>query len=353
MTQKAKVSMEHMTTIYGNRFINLREPLTDELVDIIVDDQVSILNVCEYHPWTARSIPRLADVIVNVSVGDNRTPLDFINHLSRLKKLSLQESSKAKISAIDFSNLRSVEELYIGMSSELPADLSVCDNLRTLEISGKVNVNNISKSIDQVDTLIISRAGDFGGRNLLSFFKGLKELRLSRSRCETLDLRDAAESITKLYIEFFPNCKDASSLSVLQSLNHIHLSDFKRLEDISALSDLKMLREVYLENFPLLQSIPPLSALENLKYLLFRSCPELTSLEPLLDCSGLEYLTLDGRTTVADGRLQFLINHPSLKGLSFDNRRHYDLNNKDISAMEEVLWKWLIERRAPCTERND
>jgi len=168
------------------------------------------------------------------------------------------------------------------------------------------------------------------------------------SRCKTLK---------NLVIDKFDSsCSDLSLLSGLFELEHLSLLNAKisSLAGISpdnciefmGLYNLKNLTSLYfIQNFSKLKkleldgckrigSIEEVKGLDKLRYLSFNNVGRIDSLKPLLGLERLEEVYFYENTNIEDGDLSPLLDLPSLRALSFQDRKHY---SHSLSELERIL----------------
>lgn len=322
--------MQYLETLEDEKYLNLREPITDRAVDYMIENDITILNIEEYLPWNVseNKIKQLGQVITELNISDTETPLGFVAHLFNLKILRIPDFSSKKFSCIDFEKMHDLLILNIESASQLPKELSKCDKLETLHICGKVAMEH-GLHLNQIKKMIVKNYGDFGMSGLLARFGSLTELKISRSRCTSLELQGAASTIQKIYAEFFPCCEDLTPLVVLK-IKNLHLSHFKRLSDLGPLSRCVNLQDLALVNMGSVVSATPLSRCSKLESLYLDNCPGIDSLGPLVNCNKLKELFFCEGTRIKDGKIKHLLDNPALEKLRFDDRSNYDLKYEEI-----------------------
>jgi hypothetical protein len=93
------------------------------------------------------------------------------------------------------------------------------------------------------------------------------------------------------------------------SLEELEIDGCGQLTDLTGVAGLEQLRVVHLEN-----------------------CRRLATLAPLLACPRLGLVSLWGSTSIADGRLRYLTELPSLAGIEIESERGVDMTLRDVDA---------------------
>ncbi len=292
----------------GDKCLFLRDPLTNAIVEKMVASDVNALSVDIYEPWENVDISAMNQFLVSLTISDRDTPLEFINELPNLRRLSIPRPGIE----IDFSRIQKLEECSLSEYKKLPEELAACRNLKILNL-----YYCAFKSIDD-----ISKFGQFEELNLVS-------VRTSslRSVCNLKNLRSFSLNRSKE-----PNLQFLSSCHRLEGVQLMHMSS---LESIEGIESLKKLNDFGLSACFSLEDVSPLAQLGGLNRVLFESCPNLKTLRPLIALKNLNKLLLWENTKVKDGDLKCLLSLPKLEEYIFKNRRHYNLKQDEAIAILE------------------
>lgn len=161
----------------------------------------------------------------------------------------------------------------------------------------------------------LENLGLHGYRRRLRDFSELRGLRALRS------LRVHPSNVTSL-----------SGAEGLVSLEKLLIAYLRSLTDVSALAvGLPRLRNVEISHCPKLRDLSPLSACRSISWLLVNDCKEIESIRFILDLPELEVLRLVG-TRVADGDMTPILEHPRLRDVGLDHKRHYSHGKRELMA---------------------
>ncbi len=136
------------------------------------------------------------------------------------------------------------------------------------------------------------------------------------------------------YLEMnLANVTDFCGIEKFKKLKRLELHYCKKLEndtDLSRLRDsIEWLRIDHSKKF---QSTNEIAKLANLRVLGLNSCGPLENLEFLIDLPNLISLRFVD-TNILNGDLTPLIEHPTLRGVGFLNKRHFNLSEEKVDLM--------------------
>jgi hypothetical protein len=80
-----------------------------------------------------------------------------------------------------------------------------------------------------------------------------------------------------------------------------------------------------------------LSELKNLEYIYFDNIGNIESIECLKSLSKLEWVNFIGDINILDGNMSILQDLPNLIDVAFVNRKHYNIQKKDIQLQNVEL----------------
>lgn len=271
------------------RCLVLKSPWSDDFINVIRKESISVLRLTESMGWRSNEISfleKLKDVglrgveIYAWGVKDI-TPLSF---LSGLEYLGLQcEFNKTP----DFSNF---EKLRICKLVWRPAAKSVfgCLNLQLLNI-----VNYPFEDLSNLNEIV-----------------GITRLQITSKKLVSL-----------------------AGIESLQSLKVLDLAECPNLEYLTGIEKCQQLQVVEIENCKKITEVSNLGELANLRALTLTDCGKLKTLRPLVNCRSLENLTFGGDTNIEDGELDPLLNIPELKKMWFVDKRHYSHKRDQVATM--------------------
>ena len=236
-------------------------------------------------------------------------------------------------------------ERILGESVHIPDP-----NLRAViaEALGKVDIDTVSITFEEITTLTTLRASNRGIKDLtgIEFAINLEELWISGNPITDLsplaalknliglaawdmdieDLSPLAE-LTKLrWFELFNTpISDLSPLARLTSLKRMSLYG-TGTENLSPLAGLTSLTQLQIANNKTLSDVSSLAGLINLEWLDLHRCDSLSDLSPLAGLTKLEYLNLNHTRRVSDYSLAPLSSLTGLKRLRLAENRISDVS---------------------------
>jgi Leucine-rich repeat (LRR) protein len=263
----------------------LKAPWRDEFANIMRIQGLTVLRLSSSVGWKETDISFVADLdflagieVYNWDVKDV-SPI-FRNTGLRYVGLACLFTSKA-----EFQRLKNLEACFIRWHPKI-SGLESCTNLRHL------NIENYP-------------------------FESLVEL-ASLTKMERLDL--LSRKLTSLRgIEAMTKLKRFGSFSCTQ------------LSDILPLLACTNLEKIKFEACKKLASLPSLMQLENLTNIALADCGRIETLTPLADCKSLQELNFIGDTSINDGNLDFLLEHPSIQNVWYANRKHYSMTREELA----------------------
>ncbi len=298
--------IEFLTHDNGKKVYFLKKPLTNNLIEAFIENEISHLVIRDYHTWEGVDLDRLNLVVRSIFVEDKETPLGFLNDLKNLEELYICKNTKI----LQFSNFKNIKSLYFNRISHLPEELSNCHKLRELKIShSKVGNFNFISSLTQIQDLELNcvRTDSLAPLNSL---QNLRYLTVNRSKEESFNFIVDLPFLESLDVSHFPNIKSLVGLNSHKNLQTIRIECFKNLDDLGSVGDKIKLNRIAFVSCPVIKSVVPLTRLENL-----------------------ESVLLWERTNILDGDIRCLLSLPKLRRLSFLNRKHYNLKIQDLKNM--------------------
>lgn len=267
----------------------LKAPWSDDFIDVIKKENISILRLSYSAGWKEKDISFLENLQdvglrgVEVYAWDVKdvTPLQFI---PGLEYLGLQcEFTKAP----DFSNFDQLEicKLFWRPKAKTVFD---CSGLKLLNV-----INYPDEDLKSLKNMTGLRRLQITSRKLMSLvgIESLKSLRI-------LDLAEC------------PKLESLAGIEKCQELQVVELENCKKVDDVSNLGELANLRDVVLTD-----------------------CGIIKSLQPLAKCRLLESLIFTGDTNVEDGELTPLLEIPGLKKMWFVDKCHYTHKRDQVATM--------------------
>ncbi len=146
------------------------------------------------------------------------------------------------------------------------------------------------------------------------------------------------ESKRLLYLEMnWANFKDLNGIEKFKNLKRLELHYCTKLENDFGISSLKNTLEfLHINQSKKFQPMFEFNELKNLKVLRLNSCGTLENLDFLNHFPNLiDFRFID--TTILNGDLNPILEHPSIRSVGFSNKRHY--NYKDTYITKELNLK--------------
>jgi hypothetical protein len=267
----------------------LKGPWSDDFIDVIREENISVLRLTESMGWKEKDISFLEKLKgiglrgVEVYAWDVKDITPLIN-LPDLEYIGLQcEFTKAP----DFSSFKNLTHFFLFWRPKAETVFG-CSGLKLLNV-----VNYPSEDLQDIKNISGLRRLQLTSRKLVSI-AGIESL-------QSLRILDLAEC-TKL--------ESLTGIEKCQELQVFELENCKKVNDVSSLGELASLRDVVLTD-----------------------CGKVKSLQPLAKCRLLESLTFVGDTNVEDGELTPLLGMPELKRMWFADKRHYSHKRDQVKAM--------------------
>lgn len=253
-----------------------------------------------------------------------------------------------EIKAIELKGDRfETSEIGLSLLSSLP-------ELRYLKISGKFlkKEYKVIEQLEQLEQLILA---DYEGyeldyskmQKLHAFYSKINHIDHPIFQCHQLKYLGANTSLVEFTpFSVFTNLKEIylfakklENLQGLDSLENLKILDIDyahklQLEDLRNL-ELASIEKLSLENCKNIKSLDFISCFPNLKCLWFDACGDIESLKPILECKRLEFILI-GDSVITDGKMEYLQQLPSLKGIFFQNKKHYTLKKEDFQDHNEL-----------------
>lgn len=271
------------------RCLVLKAPWSDDFIEVIKKENISVLRLTESMGWKEKDISFLESLKgtglrgVEIYAWDVKdiTPL---HHLPDLERISID---CLFTKAPDFSTFRQLTHFFLHWR---PKAKSVFD------------------------------------------CSGLKRLNVTGYPAEDLqDLKNMAE-LRRLQI-MSRKLVSLAGIESLQSLRTLDLAECPKLESLTGIEKCQELQEVELENCKKVNDVSNLGELTNLRDVVLTDCGKIKSLQPLAKCRLLERLLFVGDTNVEDGELTPLLDMPELKRMWFADKRHYSHKRDQVKAM--------------------
>lgn len=271
------------------RCLVLKAPWSDDFIDVLKAENISVLRLTESMGWKGESISfleKLQDVgLRGVEVyAWNVKDITPLQYLPELEYIGLQcEFTKAPDFS-NFSHLKICKLLWRPKAKTVFA----CSGLKLLNI--------VNYPVEDLQDL----------KNMT----GLRRLQITSRKLVSLAGIESLQSLRILDLAECPKLETLTGIEKCQELQVVELENCKRVSDVSSLGELANLRDVVLMD-----------------------CGKVKSLQPLAKCRSLESVTFAGDTNVEDGELTPLLDIPELKRMWFVDKRHYSHKRDQVEAI--------------------
>lgn len=271
------------------RCLVLKSQWSDDFIEIIRKESISVLRLSDSMGWRAENI----------------------SFLEKLQDLGLRGVEVYALDVKDLTPLRFIHRLeYLGLQCEFTRapDFSDFSQLKILKLLWRPIANTIFKC-GALQHLNIVNYPDVDLLKLQAMTE-LKRLQL-KSR----------------------NIQSLAGVECLKNLEFLDLAYCTKLETLAGVEKCLELQMVELDNCKKIKDVAVLGELPGLKHFVLANCKNIRSLQPLSKCSFLESLIFVGDTNVEDGELGPLLEMPRLKNMRFMDRRHYTHKMQDVLSM--------------------
>ncbi len=242
--------------------------------------------------------PYLSDLTLNTLqlTNTNVNNLNFINDLSSLKELRIDDCIKDKSAISNMHNLQtlSITENYDNNISNSMDDIDFTNltNLKSLSIGYSNNID-FSKLTSLSNLTSLSLYGNFKSDVLLDFsnFHNLSILTLINKNDNDLiqnrivNIDSLSDSLT--YLSFGGNYNNFPSLTGFNNLNYVSISN-SNITNIDFLTDTNNIENMHLYNNKSLSNIDPVVNMKKIEYLYVLDC-NLSTLPNMKDLSELTF----------------------------------------------------------------
>ncbi|WP_145501656.1 leucine-rich repeat domain-containing protein [Yersinia similis] len=222
------------------------------------------------------------DNIRSIYIADDvnlkRINLEPLYQLKNLKKLVMQYLK----GRIDFSNISSLEALYITKADQEIDSLSIYGLEELLLVS-----------IKNIDCKFISLLSE------------LKILRISSARIDNLSGIEMLDKLEVIKLSHCPDLTDISSVGKLKELSELYVEKCKEINSFEFLNENNTINELFLSTVNSLSFIPTMKCIKYLKF-----------------------------WELKDGDLNYLLKSPSLEKVDFyPQKKHYTHKKEEINNL--------------------
>jgi hypothetical protein len=230
----------------------------------------------------------------------------------------------------EFPELKALEILTLGVSPIEP--IHCLHNLRRL------NVTTYCKSEIRFSEFPVLESCFLEWRpKAKSVFAcaSLEDLFINRYKGKVSTVFQSLPRLVRLGILNSP-LPEVRGIGKLRRLQFLRLNNLTRLTSLDGLDELESLRELDLRGCRKVSSLEPLGSLLRLVRLSLSDNGGIASLNCLGRLNHLEELVFWGDTNIMDGDLTVLKQLEKLKGVAFQNRRHYSCK---LQEFDQSYWE--------------
>ncbi len=167
----------------------------------------------------------------------------------------------------------------------------------------------------------------------------LKDLFINRYKGKDSSVFQSLHRLVRLGILNSP-LPEVRGVGKLPRLQYLRLNNLTRLASLDGLDELAHLRELDLRGCRKISSIEPLGRLSRLERLNVGDNGSIASINCLARLNRLEEIGFWGDTNIVDGDLSVLKQLKKLKGVLFQNRRHYSHKRQDF---DQSYWEKIYK----------
>jgi hypothetical protein len=260
-----------------------------QLRNDIFDQQLSFLRTNKLAP---------IEVFATTYGGQTWTDAWFLEQMPWILALSLQFPI-GNLNRIE--SLKHIQEINMSQDIECEFDVSALGSLRRIQCNGKFSPKGLFDlgGLRSVDL----RCYNPTNGSMIEFAKlqNLSNLTLCFTNILNFDGLESCRALQTITISYAPKLRDWAAIrALLPNIKGVEFESVKNL-DIEGL----------------------LSAMEGVEAVRITNCGAIQSLGFVKNLPLLSKLWFVG-TTVADGRIQFLKEHPALRDVNFNDKKHYD-----------------------------
>jgi len=266
----------------------LKSPWSDSFIDVIKEQDISVLRLTESMGWKGNDI----------------------SFLEKLQDVGLRGVEVYAWGVKDLTPLRFVPNLeYLGLQCEFikAPDFSMFDQLGICKILWRPK----AKTVFDCSGLKLLNIVNYPAEDLkdLEGMTGLERLQIASRKLESLVGIESLNGLRILDLVDCPKLALLAGIEICKDLQVVELENCKKVVDVSGLGQLLSLRDVMLTD-----------------------CGKIKSLQALANCRLLESLSFAGDTDVEDGELAPLLDIPALKKMWFIDKRHYTHTRDQVAA---------------------
>jgi len=199
-----------------------------------------------------------------------------------------------------------LRELYLNTVSQLELNKCNFPKLESFAISYPHKIASLKIEIPTLHKLVIFN----GTKKLNSFlncFNAIKVLSIRQSLLVSFEDFEKFQDIGSLTMYKVNEIDNSHKISKLKNLHTLKIIMCKKFKDYKTIGDLSNLEILYLVDQGDIPNLAWVSDLSKLKEFIF-----------------------SGKTNISDGKIQLLTYLNKLRQVSFEDRKHYDVNRKDL-----------------------
>lgn len=269
--------------IFGTKAV-IKGIWKDSYLDFLLENEVQELELNDGKGWT----------------GVN---LDFLKDLPDLKSIII----------IDLK-IKSIEPIH---------------NLKEL-----VSLNVITYSKDPINFKSFPKLVECGfewikGSESLFEMSNLKKLFINRYNKNDSDVFSKLVNLESLSI-LNSQIENLLGISSLRKLQNLRLGNLKKISTLQGLENLKDLETLEIQKCKGISDVSVIFNLTKLKQLFLIDMGNISSINGIENLTSLNEFLFYESTNISDGDLIPLKNLPSLRKISFQNRKHYTLKSEDF-----------------------
>lgn len=298
---------------------------SSELAGVLKESRATQIDIREWPYHDLGPLIEFRDQIVSLGVGDSVPDLSAVPRLLHLRELGLS----AGADTIDWSQVRSIEQLSLSTEAPNFGNLAACPSLKRLHVTAS-SLRDLRPlaGLPKLEELLVYEAPLASLRGIEEI-PSLRRLVIQQVPLKSLEGLERAESLSAFVVEMASRLESVAELAGLPALRSVRVGASRRIADLERLGEARRLEQLEIERRPL-RSAEFIAQLTGLRRLRVESVGKLPSLEFLRPLEVLEVFEAAGSTTIVDGDVSILLELPMLREVFFADRRHYSHRCEEI-----------------------
>lgn len=288
------------------------------------------VTVRQWHAGVLEALVPAAGNIERLTIDKGAADLAGLPCFRNLTHLTMRDGAHT----IPFAQVPQLEKLHIWADNPTFGDIGAAVGLRELHIicDGLKDLAPIVAPRNLQELRISEsplRAVTGIGR-----FASLRDVSLTQLPLDDIGPLAELPDLERVHLMDLPRLSAIEGLRPLTRLKWLGLNNLRKVKDVSVVGNLHALEHLSLSGFPLGDAMF-LEGLAKLRILLINRGGSVPSFRFVRSLPKLESLSLEN-TIAEDGDLSAMIDHPSLRAVYFENKRHYSVKLAEVNKILEA-----------------